>query len=69
MINSRRTVTEEDSGSCCANCKHLKAERMPEKSGNIYYQCGIDGALYFDPGLLSMFTCHKYKEVKLNGRI
>ena len=60
MINTRRTVTDDDQGRCCAKCKHLK-------NNGKCFRCGIDGAYYTDSGLISMFTCIKFKEVQNNG--
>ena len=65
MINSRRTK-DNDSKDCCARCKHLKL--MPSK-GSSATRCSIDGAIYSDPELLTMFVCDKYKEVENNGRV
>ena len=62
MINSRRTLTDDDQGRSCATCKHL------QMNGKCF-RCGIDGAYYADNGLITMFTCIKYKEVKKNGGV
>ena len=65
MINSRRTREAEEKG-CCAKCKHLRPTSNRNSQAT---QCGIDGAIYADPGLLTMFICNKYKEVKQDGRL
>ena len=58
MINSRRTVTEDDRQKCCAKCKHMKLNDQKR------FVCKIDGLIYLDQDLISMFTCDKFKEVK-----
>lgn len=58
MIKSRRLT--KDPAISCARCVHLCYSWA-------CYGCDIDGTMAPDPGVITMTTCHKWKEVKENG--
>ena len=58
MIKSKRLT--EDPAASCAKCIHLRYSSP-------CYCCGIDGAKAQDPGVITMTTCDKWKEVRKDG--
>ena len=60
MIKSR-TMTEFPDISC-ARCTHLRYSAPA-------YCCNVDGEQVPDPELITMTTCHFWKEVRKNGKL